>query len=168
MNVPILRSRAFLFGLAVLACALAYGAWHWLFSSPDEQSTNDAFVSADYTIVSPKVGGIVQQVLVEDNQAVKAGQLLLTLDDRDYQAAVAAARAEVAGAVAQLANARATSERLGNLPDGVDMTGMAQRMHTQVVTLTSSDLYLTVAAIALAMIVLIPILPTRIYPPRAA
>lgn len=60
------------------------------------------------------------------------------------------------------------SERLGNLPDGVDMTGMAQRMHAQVVTLTSSDLYLTVAAIALAMIVLIPILPTRIYPPRAA
>jgi membrane fusion protein, multidrug efflux system len=111
MNVPILRSRAFLFGLVVLACALVYGAWHWLFSSRDEQSTNDAFVSADYTIVSPKVGGIVQQVLVEDNQAVKAGQLLLTIDDRDYQAAVAAARAEVAGAVAQLANARATSER---------------------------------------------------------
>ena len=41
-------------------------------------------------------------------------------------------------------------------------------MHAQVVTLTSSDLYLTVAAIALAMILIIPILPTRVYPPRAA
>ena len=60
------------------------------------------------------------------------------------------------------------SDRLGNLPAGVDMEGLAQRMHAQVVTLTSSDLYLTVAAIALAMIVIIPILPTRVYPPRAA
>ncbi|MDN2699425.1 MFS transporter [Janthinobacterium sp. SUN073] len=64
------------------------------------------------------------------------------------------------------------SERLGNLPASVDMAGLdpglAQRMHAQVVTLTSSDLYLTVAAIALAMILIIPILPTRVYPPRAA
>ncbi|PKB24323.1 MFS transporter [Janthinobacterium sp. 64] len=64
------------------------------------------------------------------------------------------------------------SERLGNLPAGVDMAGLgaglSARMHAQVVTLTSSDLYLTVAAIALAMIVIIPILPTRVFPPRAA
>jgi len=60
------------------------------------------------------------------------------------------------------------SERLGNLPGAVDVQGLAQRMHAQVITLTSSDLYLTVAAIALAMIVIIPILPTRVYPPRAA
>ena len=41
-------------------------------------------------------------------------------------------------------------------------------MHAQVATLPSPDLYLTVAAIALAMIVIIPILPTRVFPPRAA
>lgn len=60
------------------------------------------------------------------------------------------------------------SDRLGNLPAGVDMAGVAQRMHAQVVTLTSADLYLTVAAIALAMILIIPIMPTRVFPPRAA
>ncbi|AQR68422.1 EmrB/QacA family drug resistance transporter [Janthinobacterium sp. LM6] len=64
------------------------------------------------------------------------------------------------------------SERLGNLPAAVDMAGLgpglSARMHAQVVTLTSSDLYLIVAAIALAMILIIPILPTRVYPPRAA
>lgn len=110
MQKPILRSRAFLLGLALLACALAFCAWQLLFARGDEQSTDDAFVSADYTVLSPKVGGIVRDVLVEDNQTVKAGDLLARIDDRDYQAA-ASARAEVAGAEAQLANARATLQR---------------------------------------------------------
>ncbi|WP_035825990.1 HlyD family secretion protein [Janthinobacterium sp. RA13] len=111
MQKPILRSRAFLLGLALLAGALAFCAWQLLFSPSEEQGTDDAFVSADYTVLSPKVGGIVRDVLVEDNQAVKAGQLLARIDDRDYQAAAASARAEVAGAEAQLANARATVQR---------------------------------------------------------
>ena len=111
MNIPILRSRAFMLGLALLACALAYCAWQLLFARNEEQSTDDAFVSADYTVLSPKVGGIVQQVLVEDNQHVTAGQLLVRIDDRDYQAALASARADVAGAEAQRLNTRATLER---------------------------------------------------------
>ena len=109
MNVPILRSRAFILGLALLACALAFCAWQMLFAHGDEQSTDDAFVSADYTVLSPKVGGIVREVLVDDNQTVTAGDLLARIDDRDYQAA--AARAEVAGAEAQLDHARATLQR---------------------------------------------------------
>ena len=110
MSTPILRSRAFVFGLAMIACALALSAWQ-LLSGAAHQSTDDAFVSADFTVLSPKVGGIVQQVLVEDNQAVKAGQLLVRIDQRDYQSAVASSEAEVAGAEAQLANAGATLER---------------------------------------------------------
>ena len=110
MSTPILRSRAFVFGLAMIACALALSAWQ-LLSGAAQQSTDDAFVSADFTVLSPKVGGIVQQVLVEDNQAVKAGQLLVRIDQRDYQSAVASSEAEVAGAEAQLANAGATLER---------------------------------------------------------
>ncbi len=62
-------------------------------------------------MLSPKVGGIVREVLVEDNQAVKAGQLLARIDERDYEAAAASARAEVAGAEAQLDYARATLQR---------------------------------------------------------
>ncbi|MBE3026836.1 HlyD family secretion protein [Janthinobacterium sp. GW458P] len=111
MNVPILRSRAFLLGLALLACALAFCAWQLLFSPSEEQGTDDAFVSADYTVLSPKVGGIVREVLVEDNQTVKADQLLARIDDRDYQAALASARADVAGAEAQRLNTHATLER---------------------------------------------------------
>ena len=40
------------------------------------QSTNDAFVAADFTLVAPRVAGFIKEVLVEDNQRVKAGQLL--------------------------------------------------------------------------------------------
>ena len=111
MQKPILRSRAFLLGLALLACALAFCAWQLLFARGDEQATDDAFVSADYTVLSPKVGGIVREVLVEDNQTVTAGDLLARIDDRDYQAAAASARAEVAGAEAQLDHARSTLQR---------------------------------------------------------
>lgn len=59
-------------------------------------------------------------------------------------------------------------DRLGNSPlvDG-DSAGLARRIHAQAVVLTSADLYLCMAALAAAMILLIFWLPTRIYPPRA-
>ncbi|MHA6193156.1 HlyD family secretion protein [Pseudomonas wadenswilerensis] len=93
--------------LAVLA---AIGGPH-LFGNDHRQSTNDAYVSADYTVVAPKVAGFIKEVLVEDNQQVQAGQLLATLDDRDYQAALDAAQAQLLVARAQSADARATLER---------------------------------------------------------
>ena len=44
------------------------------------QTTNDAFVAADFTLVAPRVAGFIKEVLVEDNQRVKAGQLLALID----------------------------------------------------------------------------------------
>jgi membrane fusion protein (multidrug efflux system) len=82
-----------------------------LFGQRTQQSTNDAYVSADYTLVVPRVAGFIKQVLVEDNQQVKAGQLLALIDDRDLRAAAEAAAAESLVAQAQLQNARATLER---------------------------------------------------------
>lgn len=66
------------------------------------QTTNDAFVAADYTLVAPRVAGFIKEVLVEDNQQVKAGQLLALIDDRDLRAAAQAADAETLMAQAQL------------------------------------------------------------------
>src|SRR5690606_2611860 len=51
-----------------------------LFGQRTQQSTNDAYVAADYTLVVPRVAGFIKQVLVEDNQQVKAGQLLALID----------------------------------------------------------------------------------------
>jgi DHA2 family multidrug resistance protein len=60
-------------------------------------------------------------------------------------------------------------DRLGNSPlADSDSAGLAHRLHEQAVVLTASDLYLCMTGIALALILLIFWLPTRIYPPRAA
>jgi membrane fusion protein, multidrug efflux system len=68
------------------------------------ESTDDAYVKADSTIVSPKVSGYLADVLVGDNQAVKAGQLLARIDDRDFRTALDQARADVAGSEATVRN----------------------------------------------------------------
>ncbi|WP_312513833.1 MFS transporter [Stutzerimonas nitrititolerans] len=61
-------------------------------------------------------------------------------------------------------------DRLGNQPQLVDgaVTQLAKRVHRQALVLTSADLYLCVAMVAFALILIIPFVPTRIYPPRAA
>lgn len=71
------------------------------------QSTDYAYVQADFTTVSPQVSGTIARVLVEDNQLVKQGQLLASIDDRDFVIAVSAARAQVAGARASIASLEA-------------------------------------------------------------
>jgi membrane fusion protein, multidrug efflux system len=62
----------------------------------NRESTDDAQVDGHITAVSAKVYGRVQEVLVDDNQAVKAGQPLVKLDARDYQAALDQAKAQLA------------------------------------------------------------------------
>jgi membrane fusion protein (multidrug efflux system) len=62
----------------------------------DRESTDDAQVDGHITPMASKVYGRVEQVLVEDNQPVKAGQLLVKIDARDYQAALEQAKAAVA------------------------------------------------------------------------
>ena len=81
-------------------------------------TTDDAVVSADSTLVAPRISGTIQSVLVEDNQAVKAGQLLAKIDDRDYvnavqtaQAAVETAQAQMQSLVAQIAKQGPTIEQ---------------------------------------------------------
>jgi membrane fusion protein (multidrug efflux system) len=71
-------------------------------SSASTQSTDDAYVQADFTFVSPRVAGTIDDVLVRENQKVKKGQLLATIDDRDFVVAVKAANAAVAGARAAI------------------------------------------------------------------
>ncbi|WP_439125700.1 MAG: HlyD family secretion protein [Pseudomonas rhizophila] len=76
-------------------------------SSASIQSTDDAYVHADFTTVAPQVSGTVETVLVEDNQPVAKGDLLATLDDRDFVAAVNAAKAQLASARAGVASLQA-------------------------------------------------------------
>jgi membrane fusion protein, multidrug efflux system len=75
-------------GAAVLAGAGTYG-WYWYDTGRFLESTNDAYVQADYTTIAPKVSGYISAVAVEDNQQVKAGDVLARIDDRDYRTALA-------------------------------------------------------------------------------
>jgi membrane fusion protein (multidrug efflux system) len=113
---------------AVLAVGvLVYLLAPRLFGNSPRQTTNDAFVAADFTLVAPRVAGFIKEVLVEDNQPVKAGQLLALIDDRDLRAAAQAADAETLVAKAQLQNARATLERQASVIDQAQATVVAER-----------------------------------------
>jgi membrane fusion protein (multidrug efflux system) len=71
------------------------------------ETTDDAYVKADSTIISPKVSGYIAQVLVGDNEKVEAGHLLARIDDRDFKTALNQARADVAASEAAVRNLNA-------------------------------------------------------------
>lgn len=84
----------------------------WLIFAPhSRQKTDDAYVATHFAVVAPRVSGQVTQVLVEDNQPVRAGQLLVALDPRDYQAALDEGLAALASDRAQAAQAAAEVRR---------------------------------------------------------
>jgi membrane fusion protein, multidrug efflux system len=80
--------------------------WNAYEGGKPEQVTDDAYVRGDLTPLSTRVPGIVQHVLVSDYQKVHAGDLLVELEDSDYQAQVAQANAAVAAAKAAIGNNR--------------------------------------------------------------
>jgi len=89
--------------LGSLAAAGYYGERYWTVGQY-LQSTDDAYVKADFTVIAPKVAGYITDVLVEDNQPVKAGQVLARIDDRDFRTALDQARADVTAAEAAIGN----------------------------------------------------------------
>jgi membrane fusion protein, multidrug efflux system len=96
-------------GLLIAAGAASYGRYWWS-TGRFIESTDDAYVGGNVTPLAPHVPGFVSKILVADNQYVKAGELLVTLDDRDYQAQLAHAQATVQRQQATLANLHAQYE----------------------------------------------------------
>ena len=92
--------------LAIILGGIGYGRYWWT-TGRFIESTDDAYVGGNVTALSPHVAGFVSQILIGDNQFVKAGELVITLDDRDYKAALAHAEAVVQNQTAALANLHA-------------------------------------------------------------
>jgi membrane fusion protein, multidrug efflux system len=106
-----LRPSAKAIKRAALALALTLGVagaadfgYGYLTTGRYLETTDDAYVKADSTIVAPRVSGYIAQVLVGDNETVKAGQLLARIDDRDFRTALDQARADVAASEAAIRN----------------------------------------------------------------
>jgi membrane fusion protein (multidrug efflux system) len=98
---PVYRRPAFLIGAAVvLLLMIVFGLRYWLYARSHE-STDDAFVDGDIIQISPKASGYVTKIYVHSNQDVKAGDLLLEIDPRDYQAKVDQAKAALNAGLAQ-------------------------------------------------------------------
>ncbi|MGR9578025.1 HlyD family secretion protein [Pandoraea sputorum] len=97
---------------AIVVAAIAvlgYGTYWWT-TARYLESTDDAYVGGDVTVLGPKVPGYIAEVLVTDNQTVHAGDVLVRLDDRDYRAALAKAEGAVAAQQALIANLDATAK----------------------------------------------------------
>lgn len=95
--------------VVVLAVFVGLGALlvQWWTIGRFVQTTNDAFLQADQVVVAPKVAGYVEQVLVADNQEVRAGQPLVQIDVRDAQARLDQATAQVSQGQASILQAEA-------------------------------------------------------------
>lgn len=82
-------------GLGLLGAGSWYGYNYWA-DGRFMISTDDAYVQADTSFVSPKISGYVDKVLVSENQQVKAGDPLFVIDQGDYKIAVGQAEAQIA------------------------------------------------------------------------
>src|SRR5437667_35565 len=99
-GIPDQRRRVIIGAASLIALAgLLYGGWAW-WHSRSHVSTDDAYVEGAVAVVSSKVMGNIAELLVQDNQHVKAGDLLVRVDSRDFRAkrdqAAAAASARAA------------------------------------------------------------------------
>jgi membrane fusion protein (multidrug efflux system) len=103
-----LGRRTVLLGIAALLVigGAIYGVRWWTVGRFIE-STDDAYLQADSVTIAPKVSGYVAEVYVVDNQAVKAGDPLVRLDRRQYQAVLEQANATIAARKADIARGAA-------------------------------------------------------------
>ena len=90
----------------VLTAILAVAGYHFWNYLQSYQDTDDAQVDGYLDPISSRINGTINAVYVDNNQSVKAGQLLVQLDPSDYQVALEQARAQLAQAEADLNSAR--------------------------------------------------------------
>lgn len=110
---PEIKKRLPLIAAVTVGVALLVGGFVWWQGKQRWEATDNAFVQADTTLISPQIDGYVVQVLVQDNQRVQPGQVLVRLDDADAKARLAQAEANLQALIAAVGNvdARAVQEQ---------------------------------------------------------
>ena len=97
-------------GVAALLFFAINTRWTSWYGGRAEQETDDAYVQADMTPLSTRISGIVRKMKVEDFDSVKAGQVLLEIDDDDYRSIVEEAKAALAASQASLEDNQAAKK----------------------------------------------------------
>jgi membrane fusion protein (multidrug efflux system) len=92
--------------ITVVVVLIAAGSY-WFVAGRFIETTDDAYIGGDVTVMAPKVNGFVTDVLVKDNEHVHVNQVLIRLDARDYDARLAQADAEVESAKAAVTELQA-------------------------------------------------------------
>jgi membrane fusion protein (multidrug efflux system) len=105
--------KVIVIGALVFLALVIGGIAYWLHAR-QFVSTDDAYTTGHVHQISARVSGTVIQVNVDDNQLVEEGATLVKLDPRDYEVALAQARAELAQAQAQIANQQAKIDQSGS------------------------------------------------------
>jgi membrane fusion protein (multidrug efflux system) len=98
-----MRKRLLLVLPILVLVLVVIGGWYWWTDWRFLQSTDDAYIDSDVSVISPKIAGYIKQVRVRNNERVEAGQVLFVIDDSDYAARVAQAAAAVASEQATVA-----------------------------------------------------------------
>ncbi|RXZ31136.1 HlyD family secretion protein [Oxalobacteraceae bacterium CAVE-383] len=106
-----------LLAATAIVLGLLFYLFHWFTVGRFTETTDDAYVGGNVTVISPKVAGNIVEVAVADNQFVHAGDLLARLDPRDYEVALEKADAAVAAQQAALVNLEATRHLQESLID---------------------------------------------------
>ena len=86
----------------ILLITIAASVWYWLQAIHPFETTDNAYLKAHTSLISPRESGYVKEVLFEDNQKVMPGDLLVVIDDHDFQARVAQAEAQLLSETAHI------------------------------------------------------------------
>ncbi|HEU5246029.1 MAG TPA: HlyD family secretion protein [Candidatus Udaeobacter sp.] len=108
------RPSVIVVAAALAVVGISYGAFA-MFHSFTHETTDDAFIDVHFVSVAPKIAGRVAVVHVDDNQLVKKGDVLVEIDPRDFQVALAQAKANLAKDKATQIQAAATEKRAVDL-----------------------------------------------------
>ncbi|WP_198244425.1 HlyD family secretion protein [methane-oxidizing endosymbiont of Gigantopelta aegis] len=103
-----MRGRTAVISLIIILILVAIV--YWLLQRQQYETTDNAYLKANKVLISAKVQGYVSQRLIDDNQRVKQGDVLVVIDDRDYQARLAQAEANMLAQKAQINRLKAMKQ----------------------------------------------------------
>lgn len=88
--------------ICMLLAVIAFLLFRWIMDRQNYESTDNAYLKTNQVLITPQLAGRIVQLLMDDNQSVKQGDLLAVIDDRDYQSRLALAEARVTEALAHI------------------------------------------------------------------